>query len=153
MKSVHSRSYSWSTFSHILTEYGEILRISPYSVRMLENVDQNYYEYKHFSRSAIFSIKDVWQCSKYETTNIHFVNKETQTFFFICLQKVVCLTINRGKVRNWDNTKWPSGCWLQVTAVRRVFYEFDHEFGKHFLHWPLISRWPLQRWPLLEVPL
>ena len=27
----------WSAFSHIRTEYGEILRISPYSVRMQEN--------------------------------------------------------------------------------------------------------------------
>ena len=31
----------WSVFSRIWTEYGEILRISPYSVRMRENADQN----------------------------------------------------------------------------------------------------------------
>ena len=42
----------WSVFSHIRTEYGEILRISPYSVRMRENVDQNNSEYGHFSRSV-----------------------------------------------------------------------------------------------------
>ena len=29
----------WSTFSHIWAEYGEILCISPYSVRMRENAD------------------------------------------------------------------------------------------------------------------
>ena len=37
------RPYSeflWSVFSHIRTEYGEILRISLYSVRMQENADQ-----------------------------------------------------------------------------------------------------------------
>ena len=30
----------WSVFSHIRTEYGEIRSISPYSVRMRENMDQ-----------------------------------------------------------------------------------------------------------------
>ena len=42
----------WSAFSRIRTEYGEILCISPYSVRMSENTDQNNSEYKHFSRSG-----------------------------------------------------------------------------------------------------
>ena len=32
--------FFWSVFSGIWTEYGEILRISPYSVRMRENMDQ-----------------------------------------------------------------------------------------------------------------
>ena len=31
----------WSVFSRIWTEYGEILRIAPYSVPMRENTDQN----------------------------------------------------------------------------------------------------------------
>ena len=38
-------------FSCIWTEYGEILRISPYSVRMRENADQNNSEHGHFLRS------------------------------------------------------------------------------------------------------
>ena len=42
----------WSAFSHIRTEYGEIPRISPHSVRMLENADQNNSKYGHFSRSV-----------------------------------------------------------------------------------------------------
>ena len=45
------RPYSvlfWSAFSLIRTEYGKILRISPYSVRMRGNVDQNNSEYGHF---------------------------------------------------------------------------------------------------------
>ena len=42
----------WSAFSRIRTEYGEILCISPYSVQMPENTDQNNSEYKHFSRSG-----------------------------------------------------------------------------------------------------
>ena len=41
----------WSAFSRIRTEYGEILRISAYSVRMRENADQKNSEYGHFSRS------------------------------------------------------------------------------------------------------
>ena len=43
----------WSAFSHIWTEYGEILRICPYSVRMRENEDQNNSEHGQFSRSVI----------------------------------------------------------------------------------------------------
>ena len=34
------RSFLWSIFSHIRTEYSKILRISPYSVQMRENTDQ-----------------------------------------------------------------------------------------------------------------
>ena len=41
----------WSVFSRIWTEYREILRISPYSVRMRENADQKNSESGHFSRS------------------------------------------------------------------------------------------------------
>ena len=40
VKSFQIRSFFWSVFSHIRTEYGEILRISPDSVRMQENTDQ-----------------------------------------------------------------------------------------------------------------
>ena len=37
----------WSVFSGIQTEYGDILRTFPYSVRMQENKDQNNFEYGH----------------------------------------------------------------------------------------------------------
>ena len=43
----------WSAFSHIRTELREMLRISPHSVRMRENADENNTEYGHFSRSVI----------------------------------------------------------------------------------------------------
>ena len=46
-KCSYSRLF-WSAFSHIWTAYGEIRSISPYSVRMRENVDQNNSEYGHF---------------------------------------------------------------------------------------------------------
>ena len=32
--------FSWSVFSRIRTEYGEIIRISSYKVQMQENTDQ-----------------------------------------------------------------------------------------------------------------
>ena len=40
-----------SVFSRIQTEQGEVIRISTYSVRMQENVDQNNSEYGQFLRS------------------------------------------------------------------------------------------------------
>ena len=42
----------WSTFSHIRSEFEEILRISPYSVRLQKNVDHNNSEYGHFLRNV-----------------------------------------------------------------------------------------------------
>ena len=49
VKSVRIRSFSGPFFSLIRTEYGEILRICPYSVQLQENTDQKNYEYGHFS--------------------------------------------------------------------------------------------------------
>ena len=43
--------YSTFVFFRIWTECEEILRISPYSVRMQENVDQNNSKYGYFLRS------------------------------------------------------------------------------------------------------
>ena len=48
VKSVCIRSYSGLHFP----AFGEILCISPYSIRMLENADQNNSEYKRFLRSG-----------------------------------------------------------------------------------------------------
>ena len=39
--------FFWSVFSRIWTEYGEILRISPYAVRMWGNMDLKNSEYGH----------------------------------------------------------------------------------------------------------
>ena len=40
VESVQILSFFWSLFSRIRTEYGKMLRISQYSVRMQENTDQ-----------------------------------------------------------------------------------------------------------------
>ena len=53
-KSPYSEIF-WSVFSHIGTEYKRILHISPYSIRMRENAEQNNSEYGHFLRSASHS--------------------------------------------------------------------------------------------------
>ena len=42
----------WSLFSRIRTECREILRISPYSIRMQKNTDQDNSEYGHCLRSV-----------------------------------------------------------------------------------------------------
>ena len=41
----------WSSFSYIWTKYGEILHISPHSVRMRKNTDQNNSKNRYFLRS------------------------------------------------------------------------------------------------------
>ena len=46
----------WSAYSCIQTEYGGMRSISPYSVPMRENADQNNSEYGHFSRSVFINI-------------------------------------------------------------------------------------------------
>ena len=48
--------FFWSVFSHIRTEYGEILRVSPYSIRMRENTDQKNSEYGHFWPVSVLKI-------------------------------------------------------------------------------------------------
>ena len=45
----------WFVFSRILTEYGELWIISPYSVRIRENTNQNNSEYGYFLCSVNFS--------------------------------------------------------------------------------------------------
>ena len=50
VKNVRMRSYSCPYFP-ALDEYGEICNISPYSVRIRENAEQNNSEYGHFSRN------------------------------------------------------------------------------------------------------
>ena len=54
----------WSLFFCIRTEYGEILFISPYSVRMRENTGQNNSKYGHFLRSASGRFRCHWWVSQ-----------------------------------------------------------------------------------------
>ena len=52
VKSVQIRIFFWFVFSRIRTECGKIRSISPYSVQIRENADQNNSEYGQFSRSS-----------------------------------------------------------------------------------------------------
>ena len=60
--------FCWSAFSRIRTEYGEILCISPYSVRMREKTDQKNSEYGHVScsdhQSAAFTCPEFFLTDK-----------------------------------------------------------------------------------------
>ena len=53
-RSVQIRSYFWSVFSYIRTEYGALLRTSPYSVRIKEMRTRNNSIFGHFSCSVMF---------------------------------------------------------------------------------------------------
>ena len=57
VKSVRIPSYS-TVFSHSRTEYEDIQSISPYSVRMREEMDQNNSKYGHFLRSGCYAYDD-----------------------------------------------------------------------------------------------
>ena len=50
VKSLQIRSFFCSVYACIRTEYGEILLISLYSVRIRENTDQKNSVFEHFSR-------------------------------------------------------------------------------------------------------
>ena len=56
--------FVWSVFSRIRTEYGEILRISPYSVRMRENTDRKNSEYGHFYAVMPVKLSASGECNK-----------------------------------------------------------------------------------------
>ena len=56
LKAIKGKNIFWrireKIYPHIRTEYGEILRISPYSVWMQENADQKISEYGNVLRGA-----------------------------------------------------------------------------------------------------
>ena len=66
VKSVQIRSFFWSIFSRILTEYGEIFRISLYSVRMRENTDQK--------KLRIWTLST--QCSQLYSKEFHYTSHD-----------------------------------------------------------------------------
>ena len=47
-----NKTFFWSVFSCIQTEYGYLLSKSPYSVRIQENTDQKKSVFRHFPRSV-----------------------------------------------------------------------------------------------------
>ena len=74
MKSVQIRSFFWSVFYRIWTEYGDTRSISPYSVQMRENTDQ-----KKLRIRAFFTL---WRLVETD----HF-------WYFVCIGKICYSTM------------------------------------------------------------
>ena len=88
VKSVQIRSYLWSVFSCIRTEYGEILRISPYSARKRENTDQKKLRiWKLFTQCSYFISFVTWCILSRIISCIH-------TFTYISLYTYICMYIH-----------------------------------------------------------
>ena len=108
--------FFWSLFSHIQTEYGEILCISSSSVQIRENTGQKNSEHGHFSRSGshLLKISLMENFIFYDSTIV-------SCFATICLKKVSC------KVR------WIHNCffihqsfskYFNLCCCKIVFYKF-----------------------------
>ena len=84
----------WSIFSRICTEYGEILCISPYSVRIRENADQNNSEYGHFSHSNhLFpKFQGCFHVEDFSTIHWHFLVYADKNFLWQ-IPKIVLVTL------------------------------------------------------------
>ena len=67
-----------SAFSRIRTKYGEILRVSPYSVRMPQNADQNNSEYGNVLRC----VNVLFRQSKFSFSKIFFSGVVFVLYFF-----------------------------------------------------------------------
>ena len=94
LECVQTRSFFWSVFSPIWTEYGEILRIYPHSVRMRENMDQ-----KKLRIWALFTqCEDCWPWRKALIWKREFYVKYCVSSFFFVFDKDFCKK-NYGK--NW----------------------------------------------------
>ena len=110
----------WSGFSRIWTEYGEIRSISPYSVRMRENRDQNHSEYGHFSCSGSFRSfldKIVFSLCLRQIFAIHHPEilnllKKTTTMNIKCIHLTIC-QINLKQLV----TSEEAGCFGQIVYL------------------------------------
>ena len=79
--------FFWSVFSRIWTEYKKILSISPYSVRMRENMDQNDSKYGHFSRivwDRHMTFKNLGTPSKFDPYDLKMISAEFYALIIIC---------------------------------------------------------------------
>ena len=75
-KSVQIRSLSRSIFSRIRTEYGDLLRKSPYSVRMQENTEQK--------KLRIWMLFMKWMCKLYSNLPIVTTTTSLTFFWYLC---------------------------------------------------------------------
>ena len=82
VKCVQIRSFFWSIFSRIRTVYGEILRISPYSVRIRENTDQKKLRiWTHFTQClSNYYFKKIVYYSEFNNSEYKYVGKLKPNF-------------------------------------------------------------------------
>ena len=75
ISSVQIRSFFWSVFSRIRNEYGEILRISPYSVRIRVNTEQKKLRisFGHFSSRGGFCYDNNTKLHYWVPSGFHFL--------------------------------------------------------------------------------
>ena len=92
----------WSVFSSIRTECGEIWSISPYSVQMRENTDENNSEYGHFSRSNDFEGKAL--CYEHEPDGV-IVNEMYKILWDSTIQCDIKIENRRPNIDIIDKTK------------------------------------------------
>ena len=115
MKSVQIRSYFWSVFFCIRTKFGDILRISPYSVRIQENTDQ-----KQLRSWTLFT-----QC--YALHFISFVpqvscDARERLIFLMTATGLELTTIYSSKIKH--STTYPN--WPNDWAVLRILFCMVH---------------------------
>ena len=90
LECVQTRSFFWSVFPRIRTEYGEILRIYTHSIRIRENTDQ-----KKLRIWALFTkCEDCWPWTKALIWKREFYVKYcVSSFFFSYLIKIIATKI------------------------------------------------------------
>ena len=95
----------WSVFSRIRTKYGEIRNISPYSVPMRGNTEQNSSEYGHFLRSDC-SNKIVSELkTSYKVLSLKSIGNSWGNSYLSCLLLIITICFTCGERESWENTK------------------------------------------------
>ena len=101
VKSAQIRNFFWSVFSRIRTEYGQILRISPYSVRMQENMEQK--------KIRIWRPYTKCGSPRYTSEMFERLNEERKSRLKIVIEDKKCVKQNHrsyisNRARHIDNT-------------------------------------------------
>ena len=126
----------WSTFSCIWTEYGEILRISPYSVRMRENADQNNSEYGYVLHSALYcQLIEIFIRKTFVSLSSNQILLKSSLIFFRSVGELnkIFLTF-----QNCDLV-WNSQ--LQEFAKNSLYQEISYSLNKHLYIEVVIKKW------------
>ena len=125
----------WSVFSRIRTEYGEIIRVSPYSVGMRENADQSKSEYGQFSHSVIdilFILLSISTLLLYLTSLLYFSDGEHIKLFkgsrrlWLCTRGSLSVSIFNRKSKYgcsywWNTCTWEKG--ILRSHLMHIFWE------------------------------